>query len=440
VAGKIIHFLKAGIWEMDLEGLPPMKARAVRFLRTFLVAVTGFVGHRSTAQASILTYYTVLNIVPLVAVVFAIAKGFGLDKVVEKHILEMAENANWQSEVTEQLLMFARSFLEQAKGGVIAGIGVVLLLWTVVSILGKIEDSFNAVWGVTRPRTILRKFTDYMATLILTPVLFAIASSLTVLVTGEVGVIVQKIKLLGVFSPAIFFLLKFLPYVSLWVLLTVLYTIMPNTKVPLRSAVIGSIVGGTLVQVVQWLYITFQIGVASHGAIYGSLAALPLLFGWLQTSWMIVLFGLEIAYAHGHSETYGLEPDYSGVSAASRKIMMLSIFNLIVQRFSAGERPFSAREIAGRLKIPLALVQELLGNMVRANLITEVLDEKNFGGCFHPARSVERFTMQDVIQAYEGAVVLSSQSSEDTEKMSQKYKKLADAAGNLPENVKIDKL
>ncbi len=425
---------------MDLEGLPPMKTRAVRFLRTFLVAVSGFVEHRSITQASILTYYTVLNIVPLVAVVFAIAKGFGLDKIVEKNILEMAENANWQSSVTEQLLMFSRSFLEQAKGGIIAGIGVVLLFWTVVSILGKIEDSFNSVWGVTKSRTILRKFTDYMATLILTPVLFAIAGSLTVLVTGEVGIIVHKIRLLGVFSPAIFFLLKFLPYVSLWVLLTVLYTIMPNTKVPLRSAIIGSIVGGTLVQVVQWLYITFQIGVASHGAIYGSLAALPLLFGWLQTSWMIVLFGLEIAYAHGHSETYGLQPDYSGVSASSKKIMMLSIFNLIVQRFSAGEKPFSARRIAIELKIPLALVQELLGNMIKANLVTEVLDEKSYGGCFQLARSIEDFTIQDVMLAYEGAAVLSSQRSENTEKMSREYKRLSDAIVNLPENIKISNL
>jgi membrane protein len=438
--GKIIGFLKAGIWEMSLDGLSPLKARAVRFLRTFLIAVSGFVEHRSTAQASILTYYTVLNIVPLIAVVFAIAKGFGLDKIVEKYILEMAENANWQSEVTEQLLVFARSFLEQAKGGIIAGIGVVLLFWTVISILGKIEDSFNAVWGVTKSRTILRKFTDYMATLILTPVLFAIASSLTVLVTGEVGLIVNKIKLLGVFSHAIFFLLKFLPYVSLWVLLTVLYTIMPNTKVPLRSAVIGSIVGGTLVQIAQWLYITFQIGVANHGAIYGSLAALPLLFGWLQTSWMIVLFGLEVAYAHEHSETYGLQPGYSDINASSKKIMMLSIFTLIGQRFSAGERPFSAQGIAGELKIPLALVRELIGNMIKANLVTEVMDEKNYGGCFQPARSIEGFTMQDVIRAYEGAAALPRQRSEDTEKMSQQFKQLSDAVESLPENIKINKL
>ncbi|MDD5245145.1 MAG: YhjD/YihY/BrkB family envelope integrity protein, partial [Syntrophorhabdaceae bacterium] len=137
---KIIGFLKTGIWEMGLDGLSSLKVRSVRCLRTFLIAVSGFIKHRSTAQASILTYYTVLNIVPLIAVVFAIAKGFGLDKVVEKYILQMAENANWQSAVTEQLLMFARSFLKQAKGGVIAGIGVVLLFWTVISILGKIED------------------------------------------------------------------------------------------------------------------------------------------------------------------------------------------------------------------------------------------------------------------------------------------------------------
>ena len=425
---------------MSLDGLSPLRTLAIRFLRTFLIAVSGFIEHRSTAQASILTYYSVLNIVPLVAVVFAIAKGFGLDKLVENYILQMAANANWQSHVTEQLLMFARSFLKQAKGGVIAGIGVVLLFWTVISILGKIEDSFNAVWGVTKSRTILRKFTDYMAILILTPVLFAIASSLTVLVAGEVGLIVQKIKLLGVFSPLISFLLKFLPYVSLWLLLTVLYTIMPNTRVPLMSAIIGGIVAGTLVQIAQWLYITFQIGVASHGAIYGSLAAVPLLFGWLQTSWMIVLFGLEIAYAREHSETYGLQPGYADLSISSKKIMILSIFNLIGQRFSAGEKPLSAREVAKELKIPLALVQELIGNMIRANLVAEVMDEKNYGGRFQPARSIEDLTMQDVLRAYEGSVILPRLSSEETGRISDRFRQLSDAAVNLPENIKIKKL
>lgn len=425
---------------MDLEGISSLRARVVRSLRTFLIAVSGFIEHRSTSQASILTYYSVLNIVPLIAVVFAIAKGFGLDKLVENYILQMAESANWQSHITEYLITFARSFLKQAKGGVIAGVGVALLFWTVISILGKIEDSFNAVWGVTKSRTILRKFTDYMAILILTPVLFAIASSLTVLVAGEVGLIVHKVKLLGVFSPFISFLLKFLPYVSLWLLLTVLYTIMPNTKVPLGSAVIGGIVAGTLVQIAQWLYITFQIGVASHGAIYGSLAALPLLFGWLQTSWMIVLFGLEIAYAHEHSETYGLRPGYANVSASSKKVMMLSILNLIGQRFAAGEKPFSAGEAARELKIPLALVQELLGNMTRANLVAEVVDEKNYGGCFQPARSIEDLTMQDVLRAYEGAEALPRLSSEETGRISDQYRQLSDAAANLPENVKINKL
>ncbi|OPY77536.1 MAG: hypothetical protein A4E64_01079 [Syntrophorhabdus sp. PtaU1.Bin058] len=441
MAGKTIDFFKTGIWEMDLDGFSSLRARAVRSLRTFLIAVSGFIEHRSTSQASILTYYSVLNIVPLIAVVFAIAKGFGLSRLIENYILKMAESANWQSHVTEHLITFAHSFLKQARGGIIAGVGIALLFWTVISILGKIEDSFNAVWGVTKSRTILRKFTDYMAILILAPVLFAIASSLTVLVAGKVGLIVQEFTVLGVFSPLISFMLKFLPYVSLWLLLTVLYVIVPNTRVPLKPAIIGGVVAGTLVQIAQWLYITFQIGVSSHGAIYGSLAALPLLFGWLQTSWMIVLFGLEIAYAHEHSETYGLQPGYADVSASSKKVMMLSIFNLIGQRFSTGEKPFSAGEMAKELKIPLALVRELLGNMTRANLIVEVVDDnQNNGGCFQPARSTEELTMQDVLRAYEGAVALPRLSSEETGRISDQYRRLSDAALNLPENVKIRKL
>jgi membrane protein len=146
-----------------------------------------------------LTYYSLLNVVPVVAVVFGIAKGFGLEKAVEKQILQIADKANWQADVTNQILGFAHSLLEQTKGGLIAGVGVVLLLWTVISILGKIEDSLNDIWEVRKSRTLARKFSDYIAMMVFAPVLFIISSTATVLVASQVKVIVNKIALLGVF-------------------------------------------------------------------------------------------------------------------------------------------------------------------------------------------------------------------------------------------------
>ncbi len=200
-----------------------------------------------------MTYYSLLNIVPVVAVFFGIAKGFGLDKTVEKQILQMAEKANWQADVTNQILGFSHSLLAQTKGGLVAGIGVVLLFWTVISILGKIEDSLNEIWEVRKSRTLVRKFSDYIAMMVFAPVLFIISSSATVLVASQVEVILNKIAILGVFSSVIIFLLNLLPYVSIWMLLTMVYIIMPNTRTPLKSAILGGISAKALPLNMLWI-------------------------------------------------------------------------------------------------------------------------------------------------------------------------------------------
>ena len=360
---QILFFFKKGVWEVRLKDLPPAKAFLLRCLRVILLALRGFMKNGGQKSASVLTYYTLLNLVPLIGVAFGIAKGFGLEKLIQNQILQFAEKANWQADISNQVLSFSQSLLEHAKGGVIAGVGVVMLFYTVISIFGKIEDSFNAIWEVERPRTLVRKFTDYLTVMVLAPILFIISSSMTLLVAGKIKVIVQQIALLGAFSSVIFFLLNLMPYLSIWVLLVILYLVMPNTRVPLHSAIAGGVVAGTIFQVVQWVYIKFQIGVASYGAIYGSFAALPLFLVWLQLSWTIVLFGSEISYAYGHYETFGFHPDYSRISEDSKRRFMLRIFHLLAKRFSQGEKPLTADQMAHVLEIPIRLVQQSsLGN------------------------------------------------------------------------------
>ncbi len=339
MVSKTAYFMEKGIWEIRLKDLSPVKAFFVRCLRAFLLALRGFMKNGGQKTASVLTYYSLLNLVPIIGVAFGIAKGFGLEKLIESRIQQMAQEANWQVEITDQILGFSRSLLDHAKGGLIAGIGVILLFWTVISIFGKIEDSLNAIWEVKKPRTLIRKFSDYLTMMVLAPVLFIISSSVTVLVASQVKGILQKISLLGAFSSLILFLLNLLPYVSIWALFVLLYIIMPNTRVPLRSGIVGGVAAGTIFQLVQWFYIKFQIGAANYGAIYGSFAALPLFLVWLQLSWTIVLLGAEIAYAYEHRETFGFHPDYARLSTDSRKVLMLRIFHFLAKKFSKGENP-----------------------------------------------------------------------------------------------------
>jgi membrane protein len=435
---ELTRFLKEGLWEIRLRSLSPLKALGVRYLRVLILAVRGFNQDECPRRASALTYYSMLNIVPLAAVAFGIAKGFGLEKLVENRILQIAEQANWQSDITNQILTFSRSLLEQTKGGLIAGVGVVILFWTVISIFGKIEDSLNAIWEVKKPRPLVRKFSDYMAMMIFAPILLIISSSLTVLVAGQVKVIVQKISLLGAFSSLIFFLLNFLPYVSIWVLLTVLYVVMPNTRVPLRSGILGGVAAGTIYQIVQWAYIRFQIGASGYGAIYGSFAALPLFLVWVQLSWMIFLLGTEIAFANEHYETYGFHPDYARLSVASRRALTLRIFHLLVKRFTQGEKALGANHIAPLLKIPERLVQELLHKLMSAGLVTETTRETGHDIAYQPGRSIENITLKEVIDTFEQEGDTRIPATEaDTEKISLSLKKISEAIEKSPENVPL---
>jgi membrane protein len=439
---RIVQFFNTGIWEIRLKNLPPIKAIGVRYLRVILLASRGFLNDHCQKTASVLTYYSLLNVVPVVAVAFAIAKGFGLHKLIENQILQMANKANWQADITNQIISFSHKLLDQARGGLIAGVGVALLLWTVISILGKIEESINDIWEVKKSRTLVRKFSDYIAIMVVAPVLLIISSSATVLVASQVKVIVNKIALLGVFSKVIFLLLNLLPYASIWILLTTLYLVMPNTKIPIRSAILGGITAGTITQIVQWVYIKFQIGAASYGAIYGSFAALPLFLGMLQMSWMIVLFGAEMAYANEHYETFGFHPDYLRMSVSSKKVLMLRIFHLLTKKFSLGEKPLSANQIAHTLEIPVRLVRQLLHELSEVGLVVETAKGIKSEIAFQPGRTIENITVQLALDEYEryGDTKIPEDRSEEALKISKYLQDFSEIIENSPSNVKLKEI
>jgi membrane protein len=419
-----------------------MKVFFIKYFRILVLAIWGFGKDECLRRASALTYYSMLNTVPLIAVAFGIAKGFGLGKLIEKQIIQMAGKGNWQGEITDQILTFSRNLLEHTKGGVIAGVGIILLFWTVISILGKIEESFNAIWEITRSRSLVRKFSDYLSVIVLTPILFIISSSLTVLFSSQIKLIVQKIAFLGTFSLLILSLLKLLPYVSICLLFIMLYIVMPNKKIPFRSGALAGISAGVIYQVVQWIYVNFQIGVAKYGAIYGSFAAIPLLLVWIQLSWMIVLFGAEIAFAYENMETYGFHPDYSKLSISSKKTLVLRIFHLLAKRFAQGEKPLSANQIAQVLEIPVRFVRQLLHDLMSVGLVVETAEGTNHDTGFQPGRTIEDITVKSALDMYEqiGSGELPPTSSGEAEKISVILKDISDEIEKSPKNLTLKEI
>jgi membrane protein len=323
---------------------------------------------------------------------FAIAKGFGL----QEHLIKQLNKIQGQEAAVEKIIQFSNSMLESANGGLIAGVGVAFLFYTIISVLSNIENSFNDIWGIVKPRTFGRKFGDYLSMMLVCPILLVFAGSLTVVVNTQIQNLMTKIPLLHNLGLAFWLPLKVLPYVTGWVLLTFIFALMPNTKVKLSSAIIAGIVAGTLFQFIQWVYFNFQIGVTKANAIYGSFAAIPLFLMWLQTSWLIVLFGAEVSFAHQNVETYEFEPDCMSASKAYKTLLSLLILQKIVKRFCNEEKPLDAHAISHELEIPIRLVRQLLYQLTASGILSEVKHSyKDFA--YQPACDVDKMTIKYVI-------------------------------------------
>ena len=221
----------------------------------------------------------------------------------------------------------------------------------------------------------------------------------------------------------------------------VLYLLVPNTKVKPLSGFIGGFVAGTIYLIVQWLYIKFQIGISSYGAIYGSFAALPLLLVWLQWSWMIVLFGAEIAHGLEHHETYGFHPDFTKMGSAARKRLVVTVFFSIARAFSGSEEALTAAKISQRLEIPLGLVQQILSDLIEAGLVVRVEKLRSRMPAYQPARSTEDMTITHVIERYERWDDQSVRiPSKEAERIARYLSEMAEAAEKSPGNVKLKEI
>lgn len=391
---KYIDFFRRDIWRIHSKKLPRSQSLFLRQLRIFLLALRGFDEDKCQLRASALTFYSLLSIVPMVAMAFGIAKGFGLENLLEKLLMERLPG---QEEVVGQIIAFARNFLENTKGGLIAGFGVALLFWSVIGVLGNIETSFNDIWGIKKGRTLGRKFSDYLAIMLICPILFITSTSATVLIASQIKMIIQKIALLGVFSPIIYTLLKILPFAVLWILFTYIYIFLPNTNVNFKSGIFGGIIAGTIYQVVQWIYIKFQIGAGNAGAIYGSFAALPLFLYWLRLSWLIVLFGAEISFAEQNVETYEFEPDSHRVKFTFKQLVALRVAQLLTRDFCDGKRPKDASEISQELELPYRLANQVIFDLTEAGVLAEVKVDGKHVPCYHPAVDPHRLTIKTVM-------------------------------------------
>lgn len=271
--------------------------------RKLYLTIRFFTEKRVMTQASALTYSTLLAIVPIFAVVFAIARGFGYNKYIE---IWFRESLHTQPQVADVIVGFVNSYLVHTQSGIFLGVGLIFMLYTVLMLVNNIEETFNQIWQVSNSRPIIRSITNYLAMFFLFPIIIVVSTGLSIFLE-TVADSMEGFVLLG---PAVHRLLSFSPYMLMSLLFFVLYVYMPNTKVRLSSAIVPAILAGIAMQVLQLVYIHSQIWVTGYNAIYGSFAALPLFMLWVQISWTICLFGAQLTYTNENMNRIGfnLEP------------------------------------------------------------------------------------------------------------------------------------
>ncbi|PKP38240.1 MAG: YihY/virulence factor BrkB family protein [Bacteroidetes bacterium HGW-Bacteroidetes-15] len=434
---KIQKFITKEIWSIHLDDYPPMRRILYHTIRILLLAYRGFIEDRVLLRASALTYFTLMSIVPILAMGFGIAKGFGMDKYLEKQLLE---NFQGQEEILSQLIDFSNKLLQNTGGGLIAGIGVIVLFYSVLKVFGHIEHSFNDIWQIKTARHFTRKFTDYLSMMLIAPLLLIAASGMNVYVATQIDNLSSKVELINYVSPYIMFLLKFLPYVIIWIMFTMIYVVMPNTKVNILSGLIGGVLAGSAFSITQWIYIDFQVGVSSYNAIYGSFAALPLFLAWLRISWLIVLFGAEISFSHQNQNLYEFEAETENINNQSRKALSILMLNRIIDRFMKGEAPYTSQEISKELKIPIRLVRSLLDILVSCNILSKTYTSQPKTPAFQPAQYIDKFSLSYVFNKIDTSgtnIELKNPTLEQISLIQQSFIKKID---ELPDNILVKDL
>ncbi len=388
---RATHFLNHNLWTVRLDKLNKKQGFLLKQLRIFSLAIKGFNEDRCLLKATALTYYALFSIVPVIALAFAIAKGFGFQEKLQQELLQ---KFNEQSTVLNQAFMYADSLLETTKGGVIAGFGVVLLLWSVMKLLGNIEDSFNEIWEIKRGRTWVRKITDYLSILLIAPIFMILSGGLTVMISTQLDAVTSHASFL---SPVGLIFMKLFAFTLVWAMFVFIYIVLPNTKVTFKAAVMGGLVAAILFELLQWAYLSFQIGAVRYNTIYGSFAALPLFLIWVQYSWFVVLFGAELAFANQNVDHYELENDINNISDRYKRVIALVIANLVVKNFNEGKPALTAMQIAKKLDLPVRLARLMIFEFTETGIFNEVrlAGDKEIG--YQPGISDSKLSVKYII-------------------------------------------
>lgn len=379
------------VWREDIQALSPLRRAGVRLARLLYNMVLEVTEGNLTLRAMSLVYTTLLSLVPLLAVSFSLLKAFGVHNQIEPMLNHfLAPLGEKGIEFSQRIL----GFVENVQVGVLGSLGLAFLIYTVVSLVQKIEEAFNFIWRIRQPRRFVRRFSDYMSVILVGPVLIFAALGITAAVMGTS--VIQGLVAIEPFGALIRYLSRLLPYVLVCAAFTFVYIFIPNTKVHFSSALIGGLVAGILWESGGWAFAAFISSSGKYTAIYSGFAILIMFMIWLYVSWLILLLGAQVAYYHQHPTLLSTRRgEWRLGNEAQEQTAILAVL-LIGYNFYHQQGWWSLDTLAQRMNMPSLSLQPILTILEKNGIISESGEDPP---SYFPARDLETITLVSVVEA-----------------------------------------
>lgn len=354
------NYFNSGIWRETRSNF------RINALKTLSLSVNSFLNTDLQTKACAMAFRTMLALVPALALIFAIGRGFGFQSILEDELYGLFPA---QRPAIGETLKYVDSYLNTASEGVFVGIGLIFLLYTLISLVSNVEDTFNNIWGIRTGRSIWRQITDYTAMLLILPVLMICASGLTLFMSSTL----QAVFHFSFMTPVIGFILKAASWVFMWLFFAAAYMLIPNTKVKFSNAFLAGIFAGTGFMILQWIFVSGQIYVTRYNAIYGSFAFVPLLLLWLQLTWVVCLSGAVLCYSSQNIFQFSFSNEINSISPNYHRKVTLGIAAIIIKSFIEKKTPPTRHNITKEYGIPIRLVGDIIDNLLAASIINRVV-------------------------------------------------------------------
>lgn len=359
-ASNLVYYCWTGVWHETRD------TTGIKILKVINLSVRSFLDRDLQTKSMSLTYSTVLAIVPALALLFAIGRGFGFQSLLEDQLFKSFPA---QKQSITFALKFVDSYLKEASQGLFVGIGIIFLLWTLISLLSSIESAFNQVWDVKKDRSFYQKVTDYIAICLMVPVLMICSSGVSIFMSATI----QDNSHLAFLTPLVNISLEIAPFVLAWLAFSLSFFLIPNTKTQFKYAAVSGALCALLFQILQLLFVNGQIYVSKYNAIYGSFSFLPLLLIWLQLSWLILLAGCVLTYSLQNVFAFNFLGDLDKISTNYLRKVTIILTAAIVGRFRKGKKPLSCSQLSFYYDIPLRVVTRICDNLNKAGLTNYVV-------------------------------------------------------------------